>query len=70
MHKPVTKPSNRAKLRSLMELYELQPMDVAGMLDRSVATVNSWRSVSHIDIPDNLLTLLEYKLIDRYGSRS
>lgn len=60
-------PENRKKLLKLIDAYRLTSNDIAGLLDKSVFTVNSWRSVSIVDIPSNELQLLGYKLIDKYG---
>ena len=54
--------SNRIKLRSIMELYELTPNDVSAMLLVSVSSVNMWRSISSNRMPDNMMILLNYKI--------
>ena len=54
--------SNRNKLRSTMELYELTPDDVAKMLMVSKNTVNQWRSISSRMMPNNMMGLLNYKI--------
>jgi len=60
----VPTPTNTQSLSQLMADYQLSPLDVARLLNRSYQTVLIWRSVSPQDIPDTLLELLDLKLRD------
>ena len=54
---------NRKRLRVIMAEHDLSNQQVADMLERSVSTVNQWTSASGaIDIPNQLLELLEFKV--------
>lgn len=53
---------NRQALHDLMEIHGLTVEDVAKLLDRTPSTVQTWRSIAGVDIPDHTLLLLEYKL--------
>jgi len=64
---PKQNTENRRKLRVLMELYDVTVNDVAEMLGKSTFIVNSWRSISHVDIPTKHLNTLENKLIATKG---
>lgn len=56
---------NTEKLRQLMQHHGVSPREVAAILNRSYQSVLIWRSVNPQDIPDSLLELLEFKLLQR-----
>lgn len=59
------KQSNRTRLRVLMAAHDLAAADIGLMLNRKPETVQSWMANGRIDIPDNLITLLEMKFTNK-----
>ena len=53
---------NRPKLIQLMEDHSVDSLDVGKILNRKPTTVETWRSISGVDIPDHTLELLTLKL--------
>ena len=54
--------ANRKKLLKLMSTYQINCVKVSELLKVKAQTVRVWRCESGMDIPDNMLELLEFKV--------
>lgn len=53
---------NQPKLKSLMTIHQINCVKVSELLKVKAQTVRVWRCESGMDIPDNMLELLEFKV--------
>lgn len=60
--------ANRAKLRALCQTYGISIAEAARILNRAENTAHRWMTPSlESPPPDELIELLEYRLLKRYG---